>query len=118
MGSDSGLSQLQVQRVGLSGIVPAFEYVAAEGNEFANDGRTSVEIENGSLFDSYTVTFVAQGFVQGVAFDDVRITIGVGARKKIGPFPKVAFNNANGRVEMMYGGNSPESALVIAVFGV
>jgi len=113
----SRLAELAVQRLGLSGISPEFSYADADGNQFVNDGRTYVEFENGSLMNGYVVTFAPQGSVMGVAFAEVNVTIGVGARKVVGPFPQFVFND-DGRVQMTYAGNAPSAGLVVCVFRV
>ncbi len=69
---------------------------ATHGNKFLNDGKTFLEVNNGSG-DSINVTFDTPGSVDGFAIADKVVAVGAGVRKKIGPFT-ATFNQADGYV--------------------
>ena len=94
------LSVLEVSRAGVSGALTA---AAGGGDSFANDGRTYLDINNGSG-GSITVTFVTQQTVDGLAVADLAVAVGAGVRTKVGPFPPGIYNDANGRVQVTYSG--------------
>ena len=94
------LSVLEVSRAGVSGALTA---AAGGGDSFANDGRTYLDVNNGSG-GSITVTFVTQQTIDGLAVADLAVAVGAGARSKVGPFPPSIYNDANGRVQVTYSG--------------
>jgi len=110
------MATLSAQTIVVTGLAPSFAAVAAGGDEFPNDGNTYVEIINSSGANSYTITFTTPATFEGVAVDNPTVTIGTSARKKIGPFPIRAFNNANNRVALAYTGSDPATDLTIGVF--
>lgn len=110
------MATLSVQTIALAGITPSFAAVAAGGDEFPNDGSTYVEIVNSSGANAYTVTFTTAATIEGVAIADPTVTVGVSARKKIGPFHQAVFNNSSGRVAVAYTGSAPATDLTIGVF--
>lgn len=69
---------------------------ATHGNKFLNDGKTYLEVANGSG-DSINVVIDAPGSVDGFAVADLTVAVAAGARKKIGPFTGT-FNQADGYV--------------------
>lgn len=108
---------LTVQDLAIAGTTPSMVAVAAGGDEFANDGKTVIEVVNSHVGNSYTLTFTTPATIKGVAIADPTGTVGagVGTRKLFGPFPTSIFNNANGRVAVGYTGAQPATDLTIAV---
>lgn len=90
----------EISRAGVSGALTA---AAGGGDSFANDGRTYLDINNGSG-GSITVTFVTQQTIDGLAVADLAVAVGAGVRTKVGPFPPSIYNDANGRVQVTYSG--------------
>lgn len=90
----------EISRAGVSGALTA---AAGGGDSFANDGRTYLDINNGSG-GSITVTFVTQQTVDGLAVADLAVAVGAGVRTKVGPFPPGIYNDVNGRVQVTYSG--------------
>lgn len=89
---------IAVQSIALTGIVPAFTAATAPatgGDKFLNDGRTYVEVINGS---GAPINVLVDSLVNCNQGHDHNITVAVanGARKKIGPFPQAIFNDASG----------------------
>src|SRR6185436_9405795 len=76
---------------------------AANGNEFANAGRTSIEITNSSA-SSITATFVTNGtYSVGAAtyaIADLAVAVAASATKVCGPFDTTLFNSATNTVEV------------------
>lgn len=73
---------------------------ATHGNKVKNDGKTFVEINNGSG-SPITVTFdvpsPVDSLVDGLTVPDRTVTIAAGARYKIGPW-KSMYNQSDGYV--------------------
>lgn len=90
----------EISRAGVSGALTA---AAGGGDSFANDGRTYLDVNNGSG-GSITVTFVTQQTIDGLAVADLAVAVGAGVRTKVGPFPPSIYNDANGRVQVTYSG--------------
>lgn len=112
------MATLAVQAVSLSGIAPNYVAVEAGGDAFPNDGRTYVQIANGSIFDSLTISFAPQATEQGVSFETPAVVLTPGAIKVAGPFPTRVFNDGSAMVQMSYAGNSPAAALTVDIFRV
>lgn len=66
------------------------------GNKIANDGKTFVEVANGSG-SPIDVVIDCPGSIDGFAISDLTVTVAAGVRKAIGPFT-ATFNQADGYV--------------------
>lgn len=87
-----------------AGAVAASASCAAGGDVFPNNGRTIVEINNGSG-GSITPTFAATGVLPtGAVVASVATAIAAGVTRVFGPFPPEQFNNASGQVAITYSG--------------
>ena len=69
---------------------------ATHGNKMLNDGKTFIEVLNGSGAP-IDVTIDAPGDVEGFAITNLTVAVAAGVRKKIGPFTSI-FNQADGYV--------------------
>lgn len=98
-------SSLTVQTTAASGVVLAAATAAdgANGNEFVNDGRTLIEITNGSG-SSITATFITNGTynVSSVAYPiaDLAVAVAASTTKACGPFDRTLFNSATSTVQV------------------
>jgi len=92
---------LTVQTVSMAGITPTYAAATVtDGDDFANDGNTYVEVKNTGTQKTLTITTPAT--VRGVAIADLAITIpATTGDVKIGPFPPEIFNDGNGRVHTL-----------------
>lgn len=97
------MALLTVQEISRAGVSGALTAAASGGDEFVNDGRTYLDVANGSG-GSITVTAVTQSTVDGLAVADLAVAVGAGVRTKIGPFPPNIYNDVNGRVQITYSG--------------
>lgn len=95
------MAVLNVTTTGTAGADPAFVAASAGGDEFANDGKTYLEVQNTSA-GAINVTINSQKVCdQGVDHDQV-VAVAAGARRIIGPFPTDRWNDSNGRVQVTY----------------
>ncbi len=84
-----------------------FVSAAAAGDAFANDGKTIFVIYNDSVSASEVTataqdtTATAPGF-GAVTKADAMSDVEADSADVMGPFPKTAFNDANGRVVITY----------------
>jgi len=90
------LSVVEITRAGVVTTTLPTTPTATHGNKVLNDGKTFIEVNNGSG-DSINVTIEAPGSVDGFAIADLVVAVAAGVRKKIGPFTGV-FNQADGYV--------------------
>lgn len=90
------MATLTVQKMLLTGVAPSFVPVA-NGDVFANDGKTYIEVKDaGGTQD--VVTIPAQSSCnQGTLHDSVTTVPATTGDRVIGPFDPVRFNNANGQ---------------------
>lgn len=89
-----------VQEITSAGVVPTANAVAAS-DVFTNNGRTILEVTNGSGSE-LTVSFTMTKTVDGETPGPKQVTIANGATKVIGPFSKDFYNDANGQVTVAY----------------
>lgn len=104
------------QQIIQAGLEPAYAAVEADGNEFANDGQTFVQIKNSSGANSYTVTIVSQSTLSDLAVADLTVTVGTSEDWMVGPFRRDVFNDSDDNVQITYSGSAPETDLTIGVF--
>ena len=95
-----------------SGLLRSTTAASAGGDEFVNDGRVFVAIQNTHIAASRTITFESPKTVDGLAVDELAVAVVQLTTRFIGPFPKGTFNDANGKVQMTY---STEADLNIQV---
>lgn len=98
------MATLTVVTTTLAGTAAAAASCAAGGDVFPNNGKTLVEITNGSG-GSLTPTFAATGTLQnGAVIASVATAIAAGVTRVFGPFPPELFNNSSGQVAITYSG--------------
>lgn len=97
------MATLTPQSVARTGLTPTFAAADVAGDEFVNDGNTLLHVKNGDAA-SKTVTVASQVSSPpvGTAATDLAITIPAGEERMIGPLPKSAFDDANGKVQVTY----------------
>lgn len=86
---------MTVQRVNKSGAALAYTSTAGDGLKFSNDGATYVDLWNNGA-SSATVTISTPNTYQGLAVDDITVSLTAGQHKIAGPFPTELFNVASG----------------------
>lgn len=93
-----------------AGIEATYAAANGGGDEMPNDGSTILHVKNGSV-GNITVTAAAVQTSKDFGGEDgpytrasVAVVVDAGEERFIGPFPKRAFNNANGRVALTYSG--------------
>lgn len=95
------MATLTVGTIVRTGTATALVAAAGGGDQFANDGNTYFEVNNGGG-SPITVAFVVQRTVDGLAVTNPGGSVTNGTRKRFGPFKTGIFNNANDRVEVTY----------------
>lgn len=94
-----------VQKPGVAGAVAQVPVAVAASDTFANDGRTILEVINGSG-GSINVTITDQRSTAPAgasAFTpSVVVAVAAGVTKRIGPFPPSRFNDDSGQVTVGY----------------
>lgn len=94
------MTVLTVGTISVSGVVTNLQAVSS-ADEFANDGRTFLDVNNGSG-SSVTVTFTTPGTVGGIAIENPANAVAAGTRKRFGPFDPSVFNAADGNVDVAF----------------
>lgn len=97
------MATLSVQNISRSGMTLSTGAAAGGGDEFPNDGRTFIYVNNGGG-GSITVTTVTQQTVDGKAVADDSISVPNAQARYIGPFPPSIYNDVNDRVQVTYSG--------------
>ena len=90
------LPVVEIVRAGIVSTTLPVTPTATHGNKMLNDGRTFIEVNNGSG-DSIDVTINTPGSVDGYAIAELTVAVAAGVRKKIGPFTSI-FNQSDGYV--------------------
>jgi hypothetical protein len=90
------IAATDISRAGVTVTTLATSPTGTHGNKFLNDGKTYVEVANGSG-NPINVTIDTPGSVDGFAIADLVVAVAAGARKKIGPFT-ADFDQADGYV--------------------
>jgi hypothetical protein len=95
------MAELNVQKVVLGGLDPAFSAADAAGDTFINNGRTFFHFKNGGTAaitaTINSVTPCNHGFDH-----DVAISVPAGDDRIVGPFPAQRFNDLNNKVSVAY----------------
>jgi len=89
----------------------AGQAAAAGGDDFVNDGKKVLVIENDDV-DSMDLTITTTKTVDGEAVADKTITIPAGERHLIGPFPPEVYNDGDGKVALAY---TDETSVTVAL---
>lgn len=104
------MADLTVQTVVEAGIIPTYAAAAGGGDAIpGNDGQIMLHVKNGGG-GSITVTIAAQttaGVTPGlgpVSKANAGGSVANASEKMFGPFPVVAFNDGNGKVQVTYSG--------------
>lgn len=105
------MATLSVQRPTLAGAAPTFTALAADGDEFANDGRTTLTVRNGSG-SSVTVTIPSAANCNQGGTHPLSIAVPAGADRLIGPFDVGRFGRT---VEVAVSAHADVSAAVVGV---
>ena len=88
------------------------------GNEFANAGRSLIEIVNGSA-SAVSATFITNGTYSvgstAYAIADLVVSIAASATKACGPFDTTLFNSATNTVQVDWSSGTSITARVIAL---
>lgn len=106
---------LTVQNIDRVGLTPALAAANADGSSFANDGRTYLQVKNGSGAP-ITVTVQTPGTVDGLAVADLTVTVpATTGDKKIGPFPVGVYNQAG---DVVYVDFSAVTTVTVGAFKV
>lgn len=103
------LTVVEVDETGIADFLGGFASAAGGGDQFANTGKEILYVSNNSG-GNITVTITAQN----TSFTDANrgilskgnavVTVGNGDICAIGYFPKQAFNDSNGNVQVTYSG--------------
>ncbi len=101
------MATLIVDDIAPGGLVDTLVAASVSGDEFANEGSTFLEVNNGSG-STITVTFVTQKSIDGLAVADLAVAVAAGERRLCGPFRKGLYNvqsgTSAGRVQVTYSG--------------
>lgn len=97
------MATLTVQDITSAGLEPSYVSAAAQGDVFANDGKTLVHLKNGSE-GAITVTIAAQNACSLGVLHDVTIALAAGKEAMAGPFVRTIYNNGSGMVALTYSG--------------
>ena len=105
---------LSAQQPSRAGVVPNFTAAnASGGNNFANDGRTFIEVKNASA-SPINVTLNIPMTVDGNTVTAPVVVIPATTGDKIiGPFPPAIFNQADGTVNIDF---SATTSVTVGVF--
>jgi hypothetical protein len=105
------MATLAVQTINTAGVAPTRNSAAGGGDSFTNDGKTFIDVVNGSGGE-ITVTITAQQACSVGILHTLAIAIAAGIEKMIGPFNRQIYNDANGKVQLTYSG---VTSLTVAV---
>jgi hypothetical protein len=103
-------SDLTVQQIARTGIVPSYAAANALGNSIPNDGQVFVHIKNGAGAP-INVTVLVPALVDSMAITARVVAVANGSEKMIGPFPPGIFNQPDGKVYVDY---SSETTITVA----
>lgn len=107
------MASLTVADVNPAGVTPTFAAATSGGDQFANDGRTFIEVKSSGAPCTVTVAS-QQACSQGSTHNDT-ITVASAGDKMIGPFDTNRFNDANGNVQVTY---SAVTNITVGAFSV
>lgn len=97
------MATLAVQVSTQTGVAITANAAAAGGDQFLNNGKVGLWIENSHATDPRTITIVTQKTIDALAVTDRTMTITAGEdRKWIGPFDKSIYNDSSNYVQLTY----------------
>lgn len=115
------MATLTLQATDEDGINPLTETAAAAGgDQFINDGRQIIVVQNGDA-SAKTVTVAGQATDVRVPHygkldqTDTVAVVAAGATAILGPFPKQGFNDASGYVQITYSAVTSVTVGVVTV---
>jgi hypothetical protein len=108
---------LTVQTVNRNGVAETFVAANTDGHWVTNDGRTWLEVVNGSG-GAVTVSVQTPGTVDSLAVSERQVSIPAGARRKLGPWPPNFYNQAAGDIGTIYVDYSGASSVTVAAFSL
>lgn len=102
-----------VQQVARTGVEPTYNAVASS-DEFANNGRTVLLVNNGSGA-SINVTVVTPITVDGLALSDRIVAVPAGEERVIGPFPRNTYNDSDGNVTVEFSSTTTVTCACLSI---
>jgi hypothetical protein len=105
----AAITQTEITRAGIN--PEGVDQAAAVADYFANSGKQMLYAKNGDA-SSKTITIATQQTVDGLAVEDLTVTIPAGETRLIGPFPPSVYNDGDGRVQLSY---SAVTSVMVAV---
>src|SRR5687768_17600312 len=98
------MATLVVQQITNAGVVKAaLAAAAAGGDQFANNGKTFLEVANGSG-GAITVTIAAQRACDFGSTHNIANSVAAGATEIMGPFDPSRYSDASGFCQITYSG--------------
>jgi len=93
--------------------VPTLTAAVADGFTFANNGRSLIWIENGTVTTTVYLTVTTPATFHGFSVADLYFTVAPKNRKVAGPFSTVLFNDSEGDVGIALNTSTSISATVV-----
>lgn len=93
-----------VQEITRAGLTPAYTGSLSTSDTYLipNDGKTYIHVKKTGA-NNCTVTVATQNTVDGLAITDLTVTVvATTGDKKIGPFPRDIYNNADGEIAVTF----------------
>ncbi len=93
-----------VQEITRAGLTPVYTGSLSTSDTYLvpNDGETYLHIKKSGASDC-TVTVATPNTVDGLAVTDLTVTVVASTGdKKIGPFPRETYNNADGKIAVTF----------------
>lgn len=106
------MATLVVDTALVTGISMAGAACAGGGDEFVNDGQTTIDVFNGDS-GSHNVTIATPLIIGGLAVAEQVVAVAAGAIKRIGPFPPGIYNDVNGKVQLTYSAVTAQTIKVV-----
>lgn len=111
-------TSLTVTEITSDGVTDTLSAANADGHKFYNDGKTFLEVSNGSG-GTITVTIVTPITYLGLAVADKTVAISNGATKFIGPFRPSLYNYTTGTDKgMVYVNYSAVTTTTVAAWRI
>lgn len=97
------VTNLAVQKPGITGLTLSFTAANVDGHSIINDGSTLLYVKNGGG-SSITLTFDTPGKVSGVDIANPTVTVVNASEKIVGPFNPAVFGQSDGTVVVTFSG--------------
>ena len=105
---------ISVQTISRSGLEPSYASASADGDAFANNGRTFLHIKNTGT--EKTVTIVTPNTVDGLAISDRTVTVDATTGDvMVGPFPTNIYNQSDDTVYVNYSSETDVTVAAIVI---